>query len=284
MKKLLLLCVVFSAGYFTLSAQEAHNHQVFFELDKDQITQTERAKLEAWLTQFSDTLTRVEVIGHADFLGSSDYNMKLSERRAKAVAEYLENNSHIPYRMSLVSAKGEKLSKPNGLPDGNPNDRRVEISVQPIKRAPTESQVSEQKQEEPQVEELDIIERATVGQKIVLKNLNFFPGRHFLIPEALPELERLTETLLRNPTIEIEIQGHICCKLDSMDAKDINTGTFELSHNRAKYIYDQLVLAGVSPDRMSYKGFAGSRPLYNPEITARHRNRNRRVEIKILKK
>jgi outer membrane protein OmpA-like peptidoglycan-associated protein len=88
----------------------------------------------------------------------------------------------------------------------------------------------------------------------------------------------------KNPTLEIEIRGHICCKLHSEDGMDIDTRTYSLSLNRAKHIRDQLVEAGISTERMKYIGFAGTKPLIEPELTADDRNRNRRVEIKILKK
>ena len=265
-------------------AQQPLSHTVYFGLDKSEFSVEEKNKLSSWLNQFTDTLKRIEIVGHTDYLDSEEYNLRLSERRANSVVSYLENNSTINYRMSLVSAKGEELSIPDPANiSGNSEDRRVDITVIPFEKTSKPSSIQFQTAEEPE-SETDLLERATVGQTIVLKNLNFFPGRHFLIPQAMPELERLIGIMMRNSTMEIEIQGHICCKLDSIDARDVDTKTYSLSQNRAQYIHDQLVLAGVDSTRMKYRGFAGSRPLYNPEITARHRNANRRVEIKVLKK
>lgn len=269
-----------------LFAQDT-SHTVYFELDESTISIKEGEKLNNWLSQFEDTLKRIEVIGYTDFLASDDYNLKLSQRRAESVLAKIEADPRLIYRMSLVSAKGEEFSNSNGSVAGIPSDRKVEIIVhrQEI-NSDTLPRINtpELKAESAPKTEYDLLETASVGQTIVLKNLNFFPGRHFLIPQALPELERLTQILLRNPSMEIEIQGHICCKLDSIDAMDVNTRTYSLSQNRAEYVYDQLVLSGVDSSRMKYRGFAGSRPLYNPELTAEHRNKNRRVEIKILKK
>lgn len=48
----------------------------------------------------------VFVVGHADRIGSSDYNHKLSERRANAVKEYLANEANIPGDRISVDARG----------------------------------------------------------------------------------------------------------------------------------------------------------------------------------
>lgn len=278
--------LIFSLFQLALQAQEA-SHIVYFQLDQSDLSNSENEKLQVWLSQFDDTLKRIEVNGYTDFLASEEYNLALSKKRAEAVLAKIEARSEVNYRMSLVSGKGEKFSVSNESSSGIPSDRKVEVII--YQQEPIVDSVPKTSKQAPIAEHLpeseyDLIESASVGQTIVLKNLNFFPGRHFLIPQALPELERLTQILLRNPNMEIEIQGHICCKLDSIDAMDVNTRTYSLSYNRAEYIHDQLVLAGIDSKRMKYRGFAGSRPLYNPELTAEHRNKNRRVEIKILKK
>lgn len=284
--KTFLLATGFIIFHLQVFSQDVKTHSVYFGLNQHAINDSESQKLNTWLNQFTDTIKKAEVTGYADYLDSDAYNLELSEKRANSVMEVLEANSRIQYRMSLLSANGEKNAKPSSdTAKGNSEDRRVDISFH-LQEKPVAviSKPVKQSIEKPINTESDLLERATVGQTIVLKNLNFFPGRHFLIPQALPELERLVDILSRNETMEIEIQGHICCKLDSIDAKDVDTQTYSLSLNRAKYIHDQLVLAGIDSTRMKYRGFAGSRPLYNPEITAKHRNRNRRVEIKVLKK
>ncbi|MBI1288025.1 MAG: OmpA family protein [Flavobacteriales bacterium] len=265
-------------------------HSVFFEHDSYEVSNAQEEELMTWLNTFSDTATKVEVIGFTDHLGSNGYNQKLSEERAKTVADLLERQGKFHYRMSITDAKGESEAEQFEDARRNPKDRRVDVMVS-IKPKPTAKPIEKTEPiaiEEPQSDALktdsDLLVRAEVGQTVVLRNLNFFPGRHYLIPAALPELERLAQILKENPTMEIEIQGHICCKLDTLDGLDVNTGTYSLSFNRSEYIFNQLVLAGIEPERMSYRGFAGGRPLVKPEMTETDRQRNRRVEIKILKK
>lgn len=73
--------------------------------------------------------TTIVVAGHTDSVGSSSYNQELSERRANAVANYLEN---IGVRGSRLDAIGYGESRPkssNGSSSGRQRNRRVELYV-----------------------------------------------------------------------------------------------------------------------------------------------------------
>jgi len=88
-----------------------------------------------------------------------------------------------------------------------------------------------------------------------------------------------------NPKLEIKIQGHICCNYPvEDDGFDYDNGDTHLSVNRAKAVYDYLVAHGIDPNRMSYEGLGGKFHLVNPEKTEADMTKNRRVEIKIIKK
>lgn len=280
-----LKCSLFCMLLFNCSlafSQVQLKHTVQFDLNSFNIASNQEELLENWMQSIEDTASRIEVVGYADYRGPKGLNIALSQKRANAVIEHVEQTKSFTYRASFVSAVGEKFSLDEGQAEGNPDDRKVEItaSFRP-KLAPPP--ITEPEKRDP-LTDSDLLVQAEVGQTVILGNLNFFPGRHYLVPSAMPELERLIGIMNENPNMEIEIQGHICCKLDSVDALDVNTRTYSLSANRAEYIKDQLALAGVPKNRIKHKGFAGSRPLINPEITDRDRQRNRRVEIKILKK
>jgi peptidoglycan-associated lipoprotein len=63
---------------------------VFFEYDRSDVRDEARASLQKnseWLKRWSSTKITVE--GHCDPRGSSEYNLALGERRAKAVRDYL---------------------------------------------------------------------------------------------------------------------------------------------------------------------------------------------------
>lgn len=269
--------------------QEKLSIEVYFERDRSELTSQGRTELEAWLNQLPDSLKKITITGHTDFLGSVEHNLILSENRAETVMNFIEQSQATRYKMSLVSYLGEEQSKDNGSELGVPKDRKVEIEAilynKPKPAIEKKEEIVEPVEKPKQVSlATELLEKAEVGQSIVFGNLNFFPGRHFLVPTALPELEQLIESLKQNPNIEIEIIGHICCKLDSLDGLDVNTRTYTLSANRAQYIHDQLVLAGIDESRLSHRGMAGSRPLVVPELTDRDRARNRRVEIRVTAK
>ncbi len=80
---------------------------------------------------------RVEVAGHTDSIGTDAYNQKLSERRAKAVFDYLTSNGVDAGR--LVGPHGYGESRPiapntnadgSDNPEGRAKNRRTELNVQ----------------------------------------------------------------------------------------------------------------------------------------------------------
>lgn len=72
----------------------------------------------------------VEIEGHTDNIGSDDYNMELSGKRAEAVRRYMNEKGGIPLHAISVIAFGE--SNPvadNGSSDGRSANRRVVVRV-----------------------------------------------------------------------------------------------------------------------------------------------------------
>ena len=71
--------------------------------------------------------TRIEVAGHADRAGTPQYNQRLSERRAAAVANELDRQG-VPRSAMVVQAFGESrplVATADGVRE--PQNRRVEI-------------------------------------------------------------------------------------------------------------------------------------------------------------
>jgi len=75
-----------------------------FEIDQDDIQREEKEKfavLGTFLTKYPDSTVLIE--GHTDNVGTSEYNMALSQRRADSVVSYLVDNLHIaPARLTAV--------------------------------------------------------------------------------------------------------------------------------------------------------------------------------------
>ncbi|MBI1250247.1 MAG: OmpA family protein [Alphaproteobacteria bacterium] len=76
--------------------------------------------------------TTVDIIGHADSVGTDEYNQNLSERRAMNVASVLVANG---VQRPRVAAYGYGETAPiadNGTPDGRARNRRVEIRLKAL--------------------------------------------------------------------------------------------------------------------------------------------------------
>jgi outer membrane protein OmpA-like peptidoglycan-associated protein len=72
---------------------------------------------------------RLLVSGHTDNVGSAESNLRLSERRARAVETYLSNRG---VGKSQIEVKWFGLTQPlypNDTPEGRARNRRVEMKV-----------------------------------------------------------------------------------------------------------------------------------------------------------
>lgn len=115
-----------------------------------------------------------------------------------------------------------------------------------------------------------------VGAKVVLENIYFETGKAVLRPESFDALDQVFRFLENNPRVRLEISGHT----DNTGSLRINQ---KLSRDRAKAVVDWLVERGIVPDRLAYEGYADTQPVA-PNDTAEGRERNRRVEFKVISK
>lgn len=99
-----------------------------FDFDKSFIRMEDFTNLDrdvATLREWGDM--KVEVAGHTDSIGTDQYNMGLSLRRAEAVRDYLVSKGIAPDRLS-VKAYGESQPVADNATDaGRFQNRRVEL-------------------------------------------------------------------------------------------------------------------------------------------------------------
>ena len=108
--------------------QEARTYLVFFDWDRAELTDRARQIVaEAASAAARVQVTRIEVAGHADRSGPDGYNMRLSIRRAQAVAAELVRQG-VP-RSSITTRGFGERNPPVQTADGvrEPQNRRVEI-------------------------------------------------------------------------------------------------------------------------------------------------------------
>lgn len=129
-----------------------------------------------------------------------------------------------------------------------------------------------------EVEHLNIVPEAIpVGFDIVLYNVKFGAGKtSFSNPGKNKDIINLVEALEKQPELKVEIGGYT-------DKSGSYSANVTLSANRAKFVYDYLIKRGISPDRLSYKGYGPKKPLYSNKYKST-RAGNRRIEVKIVSK
>lgn len=235
------------------------------------------------------------IIGYADYVGRASYNDTLSLARAEAVKTYLLQSGFKESRLRLVAGRGEVARAESFGRAGFQPDRRVDIvraaggftnNPIPVSSVTVESRPDTGRGEIPVAakQSLQRLLVAPIDSAVVLNNLYFPPGRHYVYPGSKPMLDALAETLLANPGMRVRIEGHVCC-IDprvATDALDEDTHEFALSVNRAKAVMTHLMSRGVAASRLEAVGFGKSRPVIMPERSATDTERNRRVEIRVL--
>lgn len=109
----------------------ARDYLVFFDFDKTAIRNDSAGILDRVVDAFSKLKGKVvTLIGHADRAGSTNYNQKLSEKRAVSVRTYLEQHG---IKTGTIKTSGRGESDPRvPTPDGvrEQENRRVEIRLE----------------------------------------------------------------------------------------------------------------------------------------------------------
>ncbi|MGB0524799.1 MAG: OmpA family protein [Flammeovirgaceae bacterium] len=126
--------------------------------------------------------------------------------------------------------------------------------------------------EEGDLEKIDL----KVGKVIKLKHIQFEQGKHYLLPESFPELDKVIKLMQKNPMMEIELEGHT----DNVGSSSKN---MTLSKRRVTTAKNYICEYGkIAEYRVKTKAFGESKPIAGNNSEA-DRAKNRRVEMKILK-
>ena len=101
---------------------------VHFNFNKANIRPSDAAVLdEAAATLKAQPSMRVDVNGYTDSIGSTKYNLRLSEERANAVANYLENQGVAADRLVPHGYGKTNFVATNSTKEGRAQNRRVEL-------------------------------------------------------------------------------------------------------------------------------------------------------------
>jgi outer membrane protein OmpA-like peptidoglycan-associated protein len=192
---------------------------------------------------------QVNVSGHTDNTGPSEYNQLLSHARAQSVIKYLISKGVRNDQVVAIAYGDRNPADSNTTPVGKANNRRVEL----------------------------VLSDKLVESEINISNIN---GIHFdfgtanLRPGSYEELDRLAKFFISNVSKRVEVAGHT----DSSGPEDYNNF---LSRARAQAVVDYLTSKGVSGDQLFAKGYGEARPI-DTNATAAGKANNRRVELVLL--
>ena len=103
---------------------------IHFNFNSTELTQAEKNEVDILYEYlYSNKNTKIIILGHTDYFGSSNYNKALSEKRAKSVADYL-------IKTGLNKTRIKSFGYGNSLPlstsktdDARKKNRRVEFKI-----------------------------------------------------------------------------------------------------------------------------------------------------------
>jgi outer membrane protein OmpA-like peptidoglycan-associated protein len=124
--------------------------------------------------------------------------------------------------------------------------------------------------------------KATITERKNYGDIHFFEGTFKIMPKSESPIQEIVDLMTENPTIYIEIRGHVDQPDRATLPKEQIEAGEQLSFARAQAINNALVKKGVSPARIKYRGMGSQEMLYPSPQTAEEREANRRVEIVIL--
>jgi outer membrane protein OmpA-like peptidoglycan-associated protein len=101
---------------------------IYFDFDKQALKSEEQVKLDSLVSLLqgvNGSMLQIHIVGHTDSWGSDAYNIKLSQRRATAVADYLRQHTEVALQ---VTYKGETIPLlENTTPQNRAKNRRVAV-------------------------------------------------------------------------------------------------------------------------------------------------------------
>jgi len=114
-----------------------------------------------------------------------------------------------------------------------------------------------------------------IGTTINLKSVLFERSKPVLLTSSYDELDLVADFMKENPKVEILLSGHT----DNQGRHELN---MKLSRERVNVVKDYLVKKGIQENRITSKGFGGTKPIADNEAEET-RALNRRVEFTITK-
>ncbi len=226
-----------------------------FEIDRYEIQREVREQLAtvgAFLTRFPDSVALIE--GHTDSVGTPEYNMALSLRRAESVVTYLvENHRVAPDRLRAVGYGETRPLADNNSEQGKRMNRRIDAVI----ACATD------------IAGLTVLHtRPTLTLKI-----KFDQNQAEIKPEYGADLARVADSLKTYPQVTATVEGHAGVLQATPEQAMV------ISLQRAENVVNALVdNHGIPSPQLAAQGFGQTRRIaYGTNLESDQENR--RVHI-----
>ncbi len=237
-----------------------------FEISRDAIQQEEKEKLAVvgtFMHKYPNTTAVIE--GHTDNIGTPEDNMKLSQRRADSVVNYLVNELHVG--SSRLKAVGYGETRPiarDSATEGSRTNRRINAIISCA----------------------DDIEGLTVepARVTMALDMGFDRDSARILPEYRQGLARVARFLKANPEVTAIVEGHSAdfAGVESNQTDISRQDAMAVSKLRAQNVVNYLVEKfGIERSRLSAEGFGQTRRVSYGH-TLKGQQENRRVLIIII--
>lgn len=241
---------------------------IYFAHDQYSLEAEQRTLLDSLLALPDKERYDIHINGFTNDIGSAQYNLELSRKRAEHVKKLMRT-------FTIISSIGK-----GELGGEDAANRRVEIIFHPKSMHVA---VAGEIIEPPlySLPVIDLSQRFTmpkVGEKIALDGILFYPDQDVIMDQSKEVLEQLVSLLNAHRGLKFKIMGHICCgdpERPGMDVINTRTGQQDLSYARARSVYLYLLKKGIDRKRMRFMGMAYRFP------TGQGDEFDRRVEIEI---
>lgn len=241
---------------------------IYFAHDQYSLEAEQRTRLDSLLALPDKEQYDIHINGFTNDIGSAQYNLELSRKRAEHVKKLMR-------AFTIISSIGK-----GELGGEDAANRRVEIIFHPKSMHVA---VAGEIIEPPlfSLPVVDLSQRFTmpkVGEKIALDGILFYPDQDVIMDQSKEVLEQLVSLLNAHRGLKFKIMGHICCgdpERPGMDVINTRTGQQDLSYARARSVYLYLLKKGIDRKRMRFMGMAYRFP------TGQGDEFDRRVEIEI---
>ncbi|MDP2761927.1 MAG: OmpA family protein [Sideroxyarcus sp.] len=232
---------------------------VEFEIKQDEIQPEDREKMAVvgtFMKKYPDTTAVIE--GHSDNVGTSEFNMKLSQRRADSVVDYLVNDLKIA--SSRLSAVGYGETRPiadNSTPEGQRANRRIGAVIACV---------------------TDVAGLKVLPARLTMAlEIEFDPYMSNVDPQYFGELNEVAKFMRANPAANAIVEAHSSKYLgEGADKIKVDPAVaMKVSELRAKKVVDYLAdKQGVSRSRLSTTAFGqASRASYGTTLEGQQENR-----------